>query len=229
MSHSHDFAGARKPNAFTTRFTLVRGGTTCERRADHSAYWMPTLYQRGRAVHARDFRVYYRSGGFNGRFVQPFPRGLRIIAGDAMRADDDRPQPTTIASWACTRPGQGPQGNEIEVPEVPRTCGGLPLRVRIVFPQCWDGRHLDAPDHKSHMAYAVARMCPASHPVVLPQLTLSVRFWMADTGGLGLASGGTHSLHADFMPAWTGTALEDLVRRCINAIVDCKRTGAGRA
>jgi hypothetical protein len=28
------------------------------------------------------------------------------------------------------------------------------LQLDVIFPDCWDGRHLDSPDHKSHMAYS---------------------------------------------------------------------------
>ncbi|WP_309624448.1 DUF1996 domain-containing protein [Methylibium sp.] len=38
----------------------------------------------------------------------------------------------------------------------------------VFFPQCWDGKNLDSPDHKSHMAYPSDGGCPRSHPVALP-------------------------------------------------------------
>jgi hypothetical protein len=229
MSHSHDFAGAFSTNAASTNASLLNGGTTCSRPLDHSAYWVPTLLQGGRPVHAREFRAYYRSSGFDGRVVRPFPKGLRIIAGNSKVTDAGPYQPVSIASWACTIPGGGAAGDEVEVQNVPSTCGGQPLRARLVFPQCWNGRDLDSPDHKSHMAYAVRGKCPASHPVVVPQLTLSIRYWVPSTDGLALASGGTHSLHADFMLAWPAGAQENLVKRCIAAGVNCGNDGSGGA
>ena len=225
MSHSHDFAGAHSTRASSTNASLLGGKTTCSRGADHSAYWVPTVYQDGVPVHAREFRAYYRGSGFDGRKVRPFPKGLRIIAGNSKVTDAGPYQPVSIASWACTINGGGAQGDEVEVASVPAGCGGLPLRARIVFPQCWNGRTLDSPDHKSHMAYAVHGKCPASHPVVVPQLTLSLRYWVPDTADLALASGGTHSLHADFMIAWAGSAQQDLVKRCINLGVNCGNNG----
>jgi hypothetical protein len=224
MSHSHDFAGAFNTGASSTNSTLLDGGTTCSRPLDHTGYWVPSLYQNGAIVHAREFRAYYRGTGFAANAVHPFPKGLRMIAGNSKVTDAGPYQPTAIASWACTINGGGAAGNEIEVESIPTDCGGLPLRVRIVFPQCWNGKDLDSADHKSHMAYAVRGKCPATHPVAVPELTLSLRYWLANTRGLALASGGTHSLHADFMLAWEGDAQEDLVRRCINAGVNC---GAG--
>ncbi|MEA2448122.1 MAG: hypothetical protein QOG63_54 [Thermoleophilaceae bacterium] len=224
MSHSHDFAGNRTTDAFATNAGLLDGGSTCTRAADRSAYWVPTLLKDGVPFHAREFRAYYRSAGFDGRVVQPFPKGLRMIAGSSKVTDAGPYQPTSIASWACTIPGGGKAGDEVEVDSIPADCGGQPLRARLVFPQCWNGTDLDSADHKSHMAYAVHGKCPADHPVVLPQLTLSIRYWVPDTNGLALASGGTHSLHADFMLAWAGSTQEDLVGRCINAGVKCGNT-----
>ena len=51
---------------------------------------------------------------------------------------------------------------------------------------CWDGKNLDSPDHKSHVAYPVAGAqtftgssvggaCPSTHPVKIPQIMLEVR------------------------------------------------------
>ena len=219
MSHSHDFAGNKTTDAFSSYESLLGSPTTCTRAADRSAYWVPTLYKDGVPFHAREFRVYYRSSGFDGRVVRPFPKGLRIIAGNSKTTDDGPFQPVSIASWACTVPGAG---DEVEVESIPADCGGTPLRAKLVFPQCWNGTDLDSPDHKSHMAYATSRgNCPATHPVVVPQLTLSIRYWVPDTTGLTLASGGTHSLHADFMEAWAGSEQEDLVTRCIGVGVKC--------
>jgi hypothetical protein len=221
MSHSHDFAGNRTTDAFSTSETLLGGATTCTRPEDRSAYWVPTLYKDGVPFHAREFRVYYRAAGFDAGEVRPFPKGLRVIAGNSKATDEGPYQPVSVASWACTIPGGGAAGNEVEVESIPADCGGLPLRARLVFPRCWNGSDLDSPDHKSHMAYASGGRCPASHPVAVPQLTLSIRYWVPDTEGLSLASGGTHSLHADFMEAWTGSEQEDLVERCIGAAVKC--------
>lgn len=91
---------------------------------------------------------------------------------------------------------------------------------------CWDGRNLDSPDHKSHMAYAVrggavSMVCPASHPVPVPQLELDINY-PDMTGGPGwsLASGSPNTAHADFVNSWDQAELERLVQECL-------RTGLG--
>lgn len=43
--------------------------------------------------------------------------------------------------------------------------------------RCWDGRHLDSADHKSHMRYAgTGGAWPASHPVSLPAISYELDY-----------------------------------------------------
>jgi hypothetical protein len=55
--------------------------------------------------------------------------------------------------------------------------------------RCWDGKNLDSPDHRAHVAHTVGTppafptvsgKCPASHPVKIPQLMYEVNW---DTSG----------------------------------------------
>ena len=48
-SHQHTFVGNRTTDASSTYDSLRAGGTSCTRRADTAAYWVPALYQIGRA------------------------------------------------------------------------------------------------------------------------------------------------------------------------------------
>jgi hypothetical protein len=38
---------------------------------------------------------------------------------------------------------------------IPTCPGSSYLSAKITFPGCWDGKNLDSPDHRSHMAYPV--------------------------------------------------------------------------
>lgn len=223
-SHSHDFAGNTTTNAFSTLRSLRAGTTTCDRGADTAAYWVPTLTHGGAAVAPRVFRVYYRPAIRDQRRVRPFPRGLRMIAGDGAAT---APQPLSIASWACSV-----DGPEIPVGPVPTCLPGRPLRLRIVFPSCWDGRNLDASDHKRHMAYPKRGACPRSHRVAVPKIVLSIRYWITGADGVSLACGSAVCGHADFFNAWRPSTLRRLVRTCINRGVECRSpsgTGARRS
>lgn len=58
----------------------------------------------------------------------------------------------------------------------PRPCTGFPLTSEN---SCWDGKNLDSPNHKDHVAHPVTGptsfavvngKCPESHPVKIPQV-----------------------------------------------------------
>jgi hypothetical protein len=85
----------------------------------------------------------------------------------------------------------------------------------------WDGKGLDSPNHKAHMAYADNGVCPADHPVALPQLVLIVRYGVNGSGNVVAASGGQYSGHADFVNAWDEAELTRLVDYCLNALRPC--------
>jgi hypothetical protein len=89
--------------------------------------------------------------------------------------------------------------------------------VRVTFPDCWDGHHLDSDDHRSHVAHSHGGRCPADHPVPIPQLIFEVHYPVTgDPGGLELASGGVLGVHADFLNAWDEDALAREVHACLN-------------
>jgi hypothetical protein len=54
-----------------------------------------------------------------------------------------------------------------------------PERLLIMI-RCWNGKDLDSPNHKDHVAYPMSGSfesggpCPASHPIKMPQLMYEV-------------------------------------------------------
>jgi hypothetical protein len=214
-SHQHTFVGNRTTNAFSSFGTLRSGPTTCLRRDDTAAYWVPTLYEGTKPVFPVAATIYYRRGTL--AEVSPFPNNLRVIAGDATATS---PQGMRITFWSCGV-ASGVQRSET-VPTCPDTRGSM-LRLHIRFPECWDGRRLDSTDHKSHMAYATRAGCPSTHPVEVPQITQIYRYPSRGGEGFSLASGGVYSAHADFVNAWKPSALRKLVDDCLNALVHCGR------
>ena len=60
---------------------------------------------------------------------------------------------------------------------------------------------------------ATGNVCPTDHPVRVPQVTLSVSYPAAATGGSGvtLASGAASTLHADIFEAWAGNSLQNRI------------------
>ena len=208
-SHFHTFVGNRTTNAFSTYASLRLGGTTCARTADRSAYWAPALYRGSKLILPTLATVYYRR--FTLAPVHPFPKGLRMIAGDSGATS---PQRMRVAFWDCGF--LSPVPHSAHILTCPR---GESLHLNIVFPQCWDGRHLDSRDHKSHMAYMWKGRCPASHPVPVPALATLFSYPIRGGKGLWLSSGGLYSGHADFINAWEPEALRELVDGCLNNYV----------
>lgn len=214
-SHDHTFVGNRTTSASSTFGSLRSGSTSCARADDTAAYWMPTLYQGTTPVLPAAATIYYRRGTFEE--VRTFPSNLRMIAGDASATT---PQPFRIVFWNC---GGGDGGSPTStVPTCPDGTGSA-LRLHVRFPNCWDGRRLDSPDHKSHMAYAVRGQCPSSHPVEVPAVTVLFRYPSLGGEGFSLASGGQLSGHADFVNAWKPGALKKLVEECLNELMHCGR------
>ena len=216
MFHSHDFFGNAATNAFSTFRSLRRHAGNCLPAADRSAYWAPTLYRNGRAVKPIQVQVYYQDFFRYGR-VLPFPAGLRVVAGSPSATKPQR----GIVRWTC-RDDHGAGSATIPA------CGDKPVTLRVSFPDCWDGRRLDSPDHQSHMAYNDAdgkelgpQHCPASHPVVVPALQLNVVYPIHDGAGVKLASGSVLSAHADFFNGWQPSALQKRVDDVLNGGKAC--------
>ena len=90
--------------------------------------------------------------------------------------------------------------------------------MRIAFPDCWDGEHLDSDDHRAHVARSRDGRCPVGHPRADPAARVRgpLPRRPGDPSALELASGGVHGVHADFLNAWDQDALEREVRVCLN-------------
>jgi hypothetical protein len=209
LSHNHTFFGNRSTNAFSTLSTLGKGATTCQRSDDRASYWAPTLLLDGKPVTPDEAQIYYRRSTL--ARVRVFPPGLKVVAGNA---NAQKPQSTHIVFWNCsTDVGEA-------TASVP-TCTTPSLHVHVRFPNCWDGKHVDSANHKSHMAYSSRGICPKSHPVAVPQLMLIIQYPVTGGASAELASGGQFSGHADFFNAWQQPELRRLVDYCLNALRTC--------
>lgn len=211
-SHSHDFFGNRGTDAHSTESSMLQGGTTCRGRPDSSGYWFPTLLEGHHPIRPVEVFSYYLGQPQKPTAITAFPPGFRMVAGDAKATTR---QSRTVTSWLC-RSVSG-------IAEVPSpSCGdGEQLRLRVIFPNCWDGVRLDSATHKDHVTESVDGSCPDSHPVAIPRLWLVVSY--ASNGGpdATLASGGKMSAHADFFNGWNQDMQHHLVRTCIHDRRSC--------
>lgn len=216
-SHMHSFFGNDTTNGNSDLASLEKGRTTCSPDTDLSSYWVPTLYDGDREVEPTGTTFYYLGEGVRDdviRQIKPFPKGLRIVAGNAKATG---PQDNTIARWSCLHAGHvNPSQDFVNCP------AGTMLESYLDFPQCWNGKDLDSADHKSHMSYPVAGACPSTHPVPVPKLRQVLRYPVSgDPARFRLASGPGYTMHGDFFNVWPEEELAQRVRDCINAIVKC--------
>jgi hypothetical protein len=212
VSHDHSFVGNTSTSASSTPASLRKAGTTtCSRKGDTAAYWMPTVSVDGRATPPSGATIYYQRNAL--KRLRPFPAGLEMIAGNRLAR---RPQSLLVTSWDC-----GDLENVPRSPQPPTCPDGSSLRLRVNFPDCWNGKALDSLDHKSHMAYSVAGRCPRSHPVAVPALSIVYRYPTTDGPAVSIASGSIYSTHADFVNAWDQKALARLVAQCLNRLRHC--------
>ncbi|MCB1001539.1 MAG: DUF1996 domain-containing protein [Acidimicrobiales bacterium] len=212
-SHLHVFFGNDGTDAFSTVESLAGGGTTCNQSLDLASYWAPALIRDGVVQTPVKSVAYYRAGiDVAPATVEPYPYGLRMVAGD-MHATDA--QPLAVVAWTC---GAGSLREA-----VPPACPAeRNLRLLVTFPDCWNGVDLDSDDHVSHVAYSHRGACPSTHPVPVPQLQFSVEYPVTGSiDGLELSSGGLLTGHADFYNAWDEARLAREVRNCLHRDVVC--------
>jgi hypothetical protein len=180
-SHLHVFFGNTGIDYASTAASVAGSGdSTCAGGiANRTGYWVPAVVDTrvGRPLVPTDILVYYKSDPMPGRRAKAYPAGLRMLAGNPA-ATAAQPH----VQWACIT-----DTDEFVSASIPAQCAvGHTVELTVSFPSCWDGVNLDAPDHRSHMAYPVGETgsptgmgCPASHPVQLPVLTEKVRYRVA--------------------------------------------------
>jgi hypothetical protein len=195
-SHSHDFFGNKTTNAYSTYDSLVGQATSCGNPSDTAAYWAPTLYYNGVAVHPSATAYYYNKYS---TAVVSFPPGLKMIAGDSHAT---APQSTKVVYFGC---GSGSTISGVNyLPNCTGAGGPETLQIHVLFPDCWDQVGLGPLD----VAYAKSGVCPAGY-VRTPQLVLRLRYAIVDAStGVTLSSGPYYTMHADFINSWNQVALD---------------------
>ena len=107
------------------------------------------------------------------------------------------------------------------------------MRLELMFPSCWNGKDVDSPDHKSHMAFPTEVMtgtCPEGFETRLVSLFYETIWdttqFAGQAGEFVMANGdpiGT-GYHGDFMMGWNEDFLQQAVDTCTNLsgeVEDC--------
>jgi hypothetical protein len=123
------------------------------------------------------------------------PNGLKIISGDTNLRSFTLPIPDPPMPWTGADADQDALAqkalgfnclNYMTTPEPSLYRHFLPsksyidancpdgLRLELLFPQCWNGKDLDTPDHKSHMRFPSSGInggsCPKGFDVPISQI-----------------------------------------------------------
>lgn len=232
-AHHHTFFGNTSTNyASNVNAMSTVGNSTCAGGiANRSAYWMPSLIDTATNTPISDFdgSFYYKTGygGVPTNSIVAPPKGLRMISGNSKATS----AATAKVGYSC-------------IPKVGYTtkwtshiqnCNvGDELLMSVRFPQCWDGKNLDSPDHISHMADSGAKTangCPTTHPVPIPEITFGAKItikkanealnWRLASDNYPTTSPGGYSGHADWVNGWDEAVMAKIINNCIKPGRDC--------
>ena len=223
-SHLHSFLGNDSTDASTTTDSLLKNaGSSCKPGEDHSAYWIPSLLENDKVVEPHGVTVYYGSRLADTTKTVPFPQGFRMIVGDAKR-QIATPDGAPGQFWCAGAGGQVGRSADGNWPVCAKTAE---LTFQLTFPDCWDGVHLDSPDHKSHVGYPDSKgVCSGKFPVAIPSLSFVIGYpTSGSTAGFKLSSGNASSMHGDAFFAWENDALGHRVKDCIVQKAKCNTAG----
>ncbi|MGK5677939.1 DUF1996 domain-containing protein [Actinoplanes sp. URMC 104] len=223
-SHRHSFLGNDSTDAFTTTDTLLKNaGSSCKPGEDRSAYWIPSLLENDKVVEPHGVTVYYGSRLPDTTKTVPFPQGFRMIVGDAKK-QVATPKGAPGQFWCAGAGGEIGRSADGNWPVCAKTAE---ITFQLTFPDCWDGVHLDSPDHKSHVGPADSSgKCSGKFPVAIPSLSFVIGYpTSGSAAGLKLSSGNASSMHGDAFFAWDNAALGHRVKDCIVQKAKCDTFG----
>ncbi|KAF9266429.1 hypothetical protein L218DRAFT_942153 [Marasmius fiardii PR-910] len=209
---------------------------------DHSNYWVPSMYFQwkngsfssvnGGAV------IYYLYDGKAG-VTTAFPDDFRMISGDPLLRTYD---PASFAQQAITFLCLDFNGVTTKHNELPAKVCPSGVRAQVNFPMCWDGKNVDSPDHKSHVAFPSGGpdsgdCSDPKFPVRLPRIFMEM-YWstpdfkdhwqdaMTPDQPFVFSTGDRtgYSYHGDYFYGWKEGVLQKVVDQCYcdpNGSLDC--------
>ncbi|KAF2085078.1 WSC-domain-containing protein [Saccharata proteae CBS 121410] len=244
--HTHVIAGGNGFN-FTIDYAAARASTcsSCAIKEDLSNYWTPKMYYHAKngsfitvPIEGDDnegnmggMAIYYlhRPGPDNDPIV-PFPKGFRMIAGNAMKRAAGSDFASLAVNHRCI-------GTDLQFDSLPdQKCPGG-VRVQVTFPGCWDGKNLDSQNHQSHVAYPKdgnfdGGRCPSTHPKHIMTLFFEVTYrtdqfddmWYDEVKQPFVFANGDptgYGFHGDFINGWDIPTLQKAITNCVDGAISC--------
>lgn len=235
-AHHHTFFGNTSVDFKSDLMNFANvGNSTCRGGiANRSAYWVPSMIDTAtkKPITAETAIFYYKTGRTPPSLIKAPPKGLRMISGESKATSAE----TSKANFTCIPPSGSNKPFYGWHKTIPNCAPGETMQMHVAFPHCWDGKNLDSPDHKSHMAFTnrlltTANKCPTSHPIALPQVTVNFNYyipkanhtvnWRLASDNYSNSLAGGYSSHADWVNGWDDKIMAGIVKNCLNRGVDC--------
>jgi hypothetical protein len=249
-SHPHTYFGNTQADACSTFTSLRTKGSstsldvnTPQAPLNRSGYWVASMKDgNGRIVDPTGVNTYYKGfwpgsdscipNGGSVRMCVKTPIGLRFIYGFNTTTFAGGPGINTIA-WVGGLYSAADMNTAIDSA---LAVGSHVLMLGATTYECWDGVHLDTPNHRDHMSDVVANHCPATHPYRIPQISVQIYYYIdtqaaahkwrltSDEMVPGFAAGTFKpgaSAHIDYWEAWDRGTYDTWYQNCIIDNVSC--------
>ena len=231
----HDFFGNTRTDANSNyELLLKQPETTCDNKSDSSAYWAPSLrLPDGTVVKPAYQKTYYQASDVDQYPLNPFPAGLALLAGD-----HNGTKPNSRVTFLCGN-GKGYTNKIGEVCGLRKAKDAVQFNIGILFPNCWDGIHLQPMHGMANATYANRGQCPSDFPVKIPTINMNVAYVLPgitslDTSKVQLSLdphmngdareerwGSLYTAHADFLNGWPVDSARFMTDLCMNNNMDC--------
>ncbi|KAF5342399.1 hypothetical protein D9611_001382 [Ephemerocybe angulata] len=201
-------------------------------KEDKSNYWAPLLYfqwANGSFSSLDGGSVIYYLFNDKAGTTTAFPPDFRMLSGDPTLRSYNATSPAQLAIDFLCLDFNGQTTKHTGLPEKQCPSG---IRSQVNFPSCWDGKNVDSPDHKSHVAFRSGGpdsgdCLDPKYPVNLPRIFMEL-YW--NTGefdkvrsqamnpnqpfvfAYGDPTG--YGNHADFYNGWEDGVLQRAVDNC---------------